>query len=150
MTWASLEHKLDAVGYGFFIPLFFVSSGMNLDVRLDCGGSRWRRLGFFVLMFAVRGLPALFFYRHDLEFNERLQMTLLTATALPLLVALLEVGLRTGEMLPEYAAALVGAGVCSRSWSSRDSAVALRRRAEAGRDLDTEATRQGDPNPPMS
>ena len=38
-------------------------------------------------------------------------MTLLTATALPLLVALAEVGLSTGEMLPENAAALVGAGV---------------------------------------
>ena len=27
------EGKLDAVGYGFFIPVFFVASGMALDVR---------------------------------------------------------------------------------------------------------------------
>jgi Kef-type K+ transport system membrane component KefB len=27
-----LEHGLDAVGYGVFIPIFFVSSGMSLDV----------------------------------------------------------------------------------------------------------------------
>ena len=40
-------------------------------------------------------------------------MTLLTATALPLLVALREIGLSTGHMLPENAAALVGAGVLS-------------------------------------
>ena len=40
-------------------------------------------------------------------------MTLLTATSLPLLVALAEVGLSSGEMLPENAAALVGAGVLS-------------------------------------
>ena len=29
----ALEEKLDAVGYGFFIPVFFVSSGMGLDLR---------------------------------------------------------------------------------------------------------------------
>jgi hypothetical protein len=40
-------------------------------------------------------------------------MTLLTATALPLLVALAEVGMSTGHMLPENAAAMVGAGVLS-------------------------------------
>ena len=40
-------------------------------------------------------------------------MTLLTATALPLLVALSQIGLSTGDMLPENAAALVGAGVLS-------------------------------------
>jgi len=40
-------------------------------------------------------------------------MTFLTATALPLLVALAAVGLSTGHMLPENAAALVGAGVLS-------------------------------------
>ena len=31
----SLEHKLDAVGYGFFIPVFFVTSGMSLDLEVD-------------------------------------------------------------------------------------------------------------------
>ena len=40
-------------------------------------------------------------------------MMLLTATALPLLVALSEIGMSAGVMLPENAAALVGAGVLS-------------------------------------
>ena len=40
-------------------------------------------------------------------------MMLLSATALPLLVALAHVGLDSGTMLPENAAALVGAGVLS-------------------------------------
>jgi hypothetical protein len=40
-------------------------------------------------------------------------MTFITATALPLLVALAEIGLRDGKMLPSNAAALVGAGVLS-------------------------------------
>jgi hypothetical protein len=45
--------------------------------------------------------------------TQRLQMMFITATALPLLVALAEIGLRNGTMLPENAAALVGAGVLS-------------------------------------
>jgi hypothetical protein len=40
-------------------------------------------------------------------------MTFITATALPLLVALAEIGLRDGKMLPSNAAALVGAGALS-------------------------------------
>ncbi len=108
----SLEGKLDAVGYGFFIPIFFVSSGMGLDID-SIAEAPLRLLVFFVLLLAVRGLPALFLYRHDLDLSERVQMTLLTATALPLLVALAQIGLDSGHMLPENAAALVGAGVLS-------------------------------------
>jgi hypothetical protein len=68
---------------------------------------------FFVLFLAVRGLPALLFYRRELPMRGRVQMMLLTGTALPLLVALAHIGLESGTMLPENAAALVGAGVLS-------------------------------------
>ncbi|HJY44773.1 MAG TPA: cation:proton antiporter [Propionibacteriaceae bacterium] len=108
----ALEGKLDAVGYGFFIPVFFVTSGMSLDLE-SIIESPARLVVFFVLFLVVRGLPALFFYRHDLPMRGRVQMMLLTATALPLLVALAEIGLELGTMLPENAAALVGAGVLS-------------------------------------
>jgi Kef-type K+ transport system membrane component KefB len=105
-----LEAKLDAVGYGFFIPIFFVYSGMGLD--LDAiAGAPLRVLLFFGLMLAVRGLPALLVYRGALPLRQRVQTALITATALPVLVALAEIGLRNGTMLPENAAALVGAGV---------------------------------------
>ena len=108
----SLEAKLDAVGYGFFIPVFFVASGMSLDLQ-SIIESPARLVVFFVLFLAVRGLPALLFYRRDLPMRGRVQMMLLTATALPLLVALAHIGLESGTMLPENAAALVGAGVLS-------------------------------------
>jgi Kef-type K+ transport system membrane component KefB len=108
----SLEQKLDAVGYGFFIPVFFVTSGVNLDID-SIAEAPLRLLGFFLLFLVVRGLPSLVIYRHDLPAPRRVQMMLLTATALPLLVALTEIGLRNGAMLPENAAALVGAGVLS-------------------------------------
>jgi len=107
-----LEDKLDAIGYGFFIPLFFVASGMTLDVR-SIAEAPLRLVAFFLLLLVIRGVPALFLYRRDLPAVQRVQMMLLTATALPLLVALAEIGLRNGTMLRENAAALVGAGALS-------------------------------------
>jgi Kef-type K+ transport system membrane component KefB len=108
----ALEGKLDAIGYGFFIPLFFVASGMTLDVR-SIAEAPGRLAAFFVLLLVIRGVPALFLYRRDLPGVRRVQLMLLTATALPLLVALAEIGLRNGTMLRENAAALVGAGALS-------------------------------------
>ena len=108
----SLERKLEAVGYGVFIPIFFVTSGMKLDI-ISILENPLRLLLFFVLLFAVRGLPQLFMYRGQLDRVQRWQMVFLTATALPLLVALADVGTESGLMLPENAAALVGAGALS-------------------------------------
>jgi len=107
-----LDEKLDAVGYGFFIPVFFVSSGMALDV-MSIAANPARLLVFFLLLLTVRGLPALLVYRKSLPAGERVQMMFLTATSLPMLVALSAIGLESGVMLPENAAALVGAGVLS-------------------------------------
>jgi hypothetical protein len=61
----------------------------------------------------VRGLPSLLIYRHDLGPRQRLEMTFITATSLPLLIALADIGEQVGVMLPSTAAALVGAGVLS-------------------------------------
>jgi Kef-type K+ transport system membrane component KefB len=108
----TLEGKLDAVGYGFFIPVFFVASGMALD--LDSIIAAPIRLAvFFVLLLLVRGLPTLLLYRTALPFSQRVELGFLAATALPLLVALSQIGIANGSMLPENAAALVGAGVLS-------------------------------------
>lgn len=108
----ALESKLDAVGYGFFIPVFFVSAGMALDVHsiLDAPA---RLVVFLLLLLAVRGLPALVIYRKDLVIRERTQLMLCTATSLPMIVALTQIGLASDTMRPENAAALVGAGVLS-------------------------------------
>jgi Kef-type K+ transport system membrane component KefB len=105
-----LESKLDAIGYGFFIPVFFVYSGMSLDLP-SIAESPLRLLLFFALLVACRGLPALLVYREVLTWRQRVQTALVTATALPTLVALTEIGVRNGTMLRENAAALVGAGV---------------------------------------
>jgi Kef-type K+ transport system membrane component KefB len=107
-----LEHKFDAVGYGIFIPIFFVSSGMTLDLKA-ISRDPMRLLVFFLLLLIVRGLPSLLVYRRALPVRQRVEMTFITATTLPLLIALVEIGQRDGVMLPANAAALVGAGVLS-------------------------------------
>ena len=108
----ALDHKLDAVGYGFFIPVFFVSSGMGLDVRSIVEAPA-RLFLLFLLLLVVRGLPTLLVYRSALPLTRRVELVFIVSTALPVLVALSEIGLETGHMLSENAAALVGAGVLS-------------------------------------
>jgi Kef-type K+ transport system membrane component KefB len=105
-----LESKLDAVGYGFFVPLFFVYSGMALDLGA-IGEAPLLLALLLALMLVVRGGPVLLVYRGALDPRERLQTALISVTALPVLVALTEIGVRSGTMTTREAAALVGAGV---------------------------------------
>jgi Kef-type K+ transport system membrane component KefB len=107
-----LEIKLDAVGYGIFIPIFFVSSGMSLDVQAIIDNPE-RLLVFLALLLVVRGLPSLIIYARVMPLIQRFEMTFITATTMPLLIALATIGLQDGTMLPANAAALVGAGVLS-------------------------------------
>jgi hypothetical protein len=67
---------------------------------------------FLVLIFVIRGAPVIL-YRKDLTKNERLPFALYSASTLPLILALTEIGIRTGRMDPDIAAALVGAGMVS-------------------------------------
>jgi Kef-type K+ transport system membrane component KefB len=108
----SLDRKFDAIGYGIFIPIFFISSGMTLDLKAISQDPA-RLLIFFVLLLIVRGLPSLVIYRHTLARRQRIEMTFITATSLPLLIALADIGQQDGVMLPATSAALVGAGVLS-------------------------------------
>jgi len=112
MDTTSLEHKFDAVGYGLFIPIFFISSGMSFDLK-SISEDPLRLLVFFVLLLVVRGLPSLLVYRRALAPVQRVEMTFITATSLPLLIALAAVGEQDGVMLPATAASMIGAGVLS-------------------------------------
>jgi Kef-type K+ transport system membrane component KefB len=132
MDVSSLEDKLEAVGYGFFIPLFFVSSGMGLDVAAIVSDPL-RLLIFFGLLLLVRGVPALVVYRNALPQRQRIEMTFITATTMPLLIAIAEIGLSDGVMIPANAAAIVGAGVLSvLVYPSIAAAMARRDRTDQG------------------
>jgi Kef-type K+ transport system membrane component KefB len=108
----SLERKLEGIGFGFFIPVFFVVSGMNVDLDSILENPA-RLFVFLALILVLRGLPVLLLFRRRLAGREPLRLGLYSATALPLIVAITEIGLATGEMRPENAAALVGAGLVS-------------------------------------
>ena len=107
-----LERKLEIVGHGVFIPVFFVWSGIKLEIDAIIDAPE-RTFAVFALLLLVRGLPALFVYRRVLPTSERVQLMFLSATALPLLVAIAEIAQRSGVMLESNAAALVGGGVLS-------------------------------------
>jgi Kef-type K+ transport system membrane component KefB len=107
--------KLDAVGFGFLIPVFFIATGMDydLDALFSDAASLVLVPGFALLFLFVRGLPAMALYRRSLASTERLALALFSAAALPLLVAITQIGLDTGTMRNEVAVSLVGAGMLS-------------------------------------
>jgi Kef-type K+ transport system membrane component KefB len=108
------HQKLDALGFGFLIPIFFVLSGAQIDLpALFAGAQSLVRVPLFLaLLLVVRGLPSLL-YRSHLDLRDRLRLALFSATTLPLVVVITELGKMTGRMRPENAAALVGAGIVS-------------------------------------
>jgi Kef-type K+ transport system membrane component KefB len=112
----AFDSKLNAVAFGFFVPFFFVVSGMRLDVdALFASPSGVAKLLlFFVLFLVVRGTPALLLYRGVLPLREdRLALAFFCATQLPLVVAITTLAVEEGHMRSSTAAALVGAGALS-------------------------------------
>ncbi len=110
-----LREKLEAIGFGFLVPLFFVLSGIKFDLAslLESPQALLRVPVFLALFLLVRGSPSLLIYRSDLDKSERLPFLLYVSTALPLVVAITDIGVATGRMRSDNAAALVGAGMLS-------------------------------------
>jgi Kef-type K+ transport system membrane component KefB len=111
----ALESKLTALGFGFLIPFFFVTSGMNfnLDALTSSVGAILKLPLFLGLFLVVRGLPALLLYRGVLDARERMALAVFSATELPLVVAITTIAIQTGHMRSTTAAALVGAAMLS-------------------------------------
>jgi Kef-type K+ transport system membrane component KefB len=129
------DSKLTAVAFGFFIPFFFVVSGMRLDIdALFASASGVVKLViFFVLFLVVRGTPAILLYRGVLPLREdRQALALFTATQLPLVVAITTVAVDGGHMHSSTAAALVCAGALS-TLAGPLHGLRMRRIAEAKR-----------------
>jgi Kef-type K+ transport system membrane component KefB len=106
--------KLEAIGYGFLVPVFFVSSGIRLDLTglLHSPSALVRVPVFLLALLAVRGLPALLRLRTDGP-RAALALGLLQATSLPFIVAATQIGVLLGRITPLTGAALVCAGLLS-------------------------------------
>jgi Kef-type K+ transport system membrane component KefB len=114
MTHTGFHTKLQAVGFGVFIPFFFVASGMQLDVgALLSGGSALAMVPvFLVALLLARGLPAVL-YRPMVGERDSLAAGLLQATSLPFIVAATGIGMELGLLRPAVGAAMVVAGLLS-------------------------------------
>ncbi|MFE5945183.1 cation:proton antiporter [Streptomyces sp. NPDC056480] len=107
--------KIEGVGFGFLVPVFFVVTGIEFDLAslLD-GGRTLLLLPVFLLLFlAVRGGPIWFLAPRDLDRRDRGGLVLYGSTALPLVVAITTIGVDDKTMTAGEAAALVGAGMLS-------------------------------------
>jgi Kef-type K+ transport system membrane component KefB len=111
----ALRRKLDGISFGFLVPIFFVTTGLRYDLHalLTSRLAMLQLPMFLALFFVVRGLPAMFLARRDLDLNSRVALGFLTATELPLVIAIAGIGVQSGRLLPETAASLVGAGMVS-------------------------------------
>ena len=99
--------KLDAIGNGFLIPVFFVTSGLRLDLRelFDSPSAALRLLVFLVALLVVRGVPALL-YRRRFGGRGAAAIGLLQATTLPVIVSATQIGVQTGLISSVNAVAL--------------------------------------------
>jgi len=114
MTHPQLRTKLEAAGFGMFIPVFFVSSGLQFDLdALLAGVSTLARVPLFLAaLLLVRGLPALL-YRGTLGRRRTLAAALLQATSLPFIVAASMIGIELGLIDAATGAGLIAAGLLS-------------------------------------
>lgn len=108
------ESKLTAVGFGFFVPFFFVTSGIAFDLDALGSAKAIAKLAmFFGLFVVVRGAPALLLYRRVMDLRDRLALAFYSATALPLVVAITTIAIDAGKMRTSTAAGLIGAAMLS-------------------------------------
>ena len=103
-----LVHKLEAFGFGFFIPVFFIVAGIELDLKalFDSPTSLKLLPVLFIVGLVVKVVPALIF-RRILPWRETIAGALLLNTHLSLEIAVAVIGLRLGLLSPATNAAVV-------------------------------------------
>ena len=108
------RQKLDAIGFGVFIPVFFIASGMRLDLPglIDDHSALAKVPLYLAALLIARGIPTLFF-REQIGMRRSIAGGFLEATSLSFVVAASGIGLTTGLLDENTAAALVGAGLLS-------------------------------------
>jgi len=114
MTHPQFRQKLEAVGFGVFIPVFFVASGIRFDLAalFSSPATLLRVPVFLVGLLLVRGVPALLY--HPLVSGRRVVVAgLLQATSLSFIVAASQIGMELGLITKATGAALIAAGLLS-------------------------------------
>jgi Kef-type K+ transport system membrane component KefB len=114
MTHPDFRRKLEAIGFGVFIPVFFVGVGVRFDLdALLADASNLVMLPIFLAaLLAVRGIPALV-YRRAIGPRRALVAGVLQSTSLPFIATATAIGMNLGLLSAAEGAALVGAGLLS-------------------------------------
>jgi Kef-type K+ transport system membrane component KefB len=109
----AVRMRLEGVGFGFLIPIYFVVTGMtfDLDSLLSPTGLALAAL-FLTLFVVVRGTSALLWFR-ELGSRRTLSLALCAATGLPLIVAIVGIGIDRGAIAADVGTSLIGAGMVS-------------------------------------
>ena len=110
-----ITSKLEAIGFGFLIPIFFIDSGIRFDLHALVHMPRVLLLVplFTVLFLFTRGLPTWVFFRGVVTKVEARTLAVFSATGLPIIVVITTLGVSEHRMKPQNAAALVTAGMLS-------------------------------------
>lgn len=114
MTHPDFRHKLEAIGFGVFIPFFFISSGLrfNLAALFASPGALALVPVFVIVLLIVRGLPALL-YRPLIGARQSMAAGLLQATTLTFPVVATQIGVELGVVSAATSAALIAAALLS-------------------------------------
>ncbi|MFD0056738.1 cation:proton antiporter [Streptomyces sp. NPDC127168] len=107
--------KVEAMGFGFLVPLFYVVTGIefDLDALLHDPGALLLVPGFLLLVLLVRGVPVYVLAPKDLGRPDRAALALFASTCLPLVVAITTIGVDQRLIGSDEAASLVGAAMIS-------------------------------------
>jgi Kef-type K+ transport system membrane component KefB len=136
MTHPEFRQKLEAVGYGVFVPVFFVATGVTFELSaLFANATNLARVPIFLAALLVaRGLPVLV-YRSLASRTQRVAAALLQATSLSVLVVAGQIGVQLDLLRPAVYAALVAAGLLSVLLFPLAALTLLRAEEEGPRDL---------------
>ena len=110
-----VESKLEAVGYGLLVPVFFINTGLTFDLEALFADPWTLALCaiILVLLLVVRGLPSLLAAPPGSSRRDLVATALFGATGLPIIVAVTAIGVDQDDLSSGTAAALVGAGMLS-------------------------------------
>lgn len=138
--------KLEGIGFGFLIPIFFISTGVAFQLKdlLSHPTALAEVPLFLVALLVVRGLPAVL-YRRVMDTRHAAAAGLLEATTLTFVIVATEIGRETGKISPTVAAALVAAGLLSAALFPAGAVPLLARAAASPATSDSPPRRRDKP-----
>ncbi|MFS0734107.1 cation:proton antiporter [Microbacterium sp. 1P10UB] len=111
----AVDSKVEAVAFGFLVPMFFVYTGVTFDLTA-LTSAPLLLVGVVIAMvalFVVRGLPSMLASPVGASGRERLPIALMGATGLPIIVAVTSIAVEKSLITSAFASVLVGAGMLS-------------------------------------